>query len=46
MIIDKDVKKFIIFCEDTIRNALMKIEKNEEQIIFAVTSSGTLEQCS
>lgn len=43
MIIDKNITKYIIFCEESVLNALEKINANEEQIIFAVTSSGILE---
>lgn len=43
MIIDKNISKYIVFCEESIRNALEKINENEEQIIFAVTASGILE---
>ncbi|MGK5091861.1 N-acetylneuraminate synthase family protein [Deltaproteobacteria bacterium TL4] len=43
MIIDKNLSKFIIYYEESILNALIKIENNEEQCIFAVTQSGELE---
>ena len=42
MIIDKNYTKYIVLEEDTIMRALKKINDNEEQIIFVVTSSGLL----
>ena len=43
MIIDKNIKKYIILSEESLSAALGKIEENEEQIIFVITPSGILE---
>lgn len=43
MIIDKSIKKYIVFSEDTIVNGLQKISQNKSRIIFSVTESGILE---
>lgn len=43
MIIDKNIKKYIVFSEDSIVNGLQKISDNKSRIIFSVTESGILE---
>jgi len=43
MIIDREIKRFIIFSEDTILQALEKISQNKLRVIFAVSESGVLE---
>lgn len=43
MIIDRALKPHIIFAEDSILNALKKIEKNKGRIIFCVSEYGQLE---
>ncbi len=43
MIIDRDIRKYIIFSEDTILHALEKISQNKMGVIFAVSESGLME---
>lgn len=43
MFIDRDLKKYVIFSEDSVLNALKKISDNKSRIIFSVTESGILE---
>ncbi|TLS35165.1 N-acetylneuraminate synthase family protein [Pseudalkalibacillus caeni] len=43
MIIDKNIKKYIVYSQDSIVNALKKISDNKEQIIFSVDEYGVLE---
>ncbi|MBW0434116.1 N-acetylneuraminate synthase family protein [Leptospira yasudae] len=42
MIIEKKISKYIIYHEDSIRNALRKIESNKAKTIFAVTEDNRL----
>lgn len=43
MIIDRNISDYIVFVEDSLHNALRKIEKNRQRFILAVSQSGTLE---
>lgn len=43
MIIDKDIKKYIVFSEDSLLHALEKISNNKMRIVFAVNEVGLLE---
>lgn len=43
MIIDRNISKYIVFSEDSVINALRKINQNKERIIFCVSSRGVLE---
>lgn len=43
MIIDKNIGKYLVFSEDTLRNALVKINDNKERVVFAVDETGRLE---
>ncbi|AFZ49063.1 N-acetylneuraminate synthase family protein [Dactylococcopsis salina] len=43
MIIDRNLRPYIIFTEDSILNALKKIEENQGRIIFCVSENGQLE---
>jgi sialic acid synthase SpsE/sugar phosphate isomerase/epimerase len=43
MIIDKNIHRFIVFSEDSVLNALSKINTNRSGIAFCVSSSGVLE---
>lgn len=43
MIIDRNLSKFIIFSEDSLHNALQKINENKFRIVFCVSSNGYLE---
>ena len=43
MLIDRNIAKYIVFCEDNILDALKKISDNKSGTIFSVTESGTLE---
>lgn len=43
MIIDRDLKPYIVFAEDSILNALKKIEENQGRIIFCVSEHGQLQ---
>ena len=43
MIVDKNIKKYIVFSEDSIVNGLQKISGNKSRIVFSVTESGILE---
>lgn len=43
MIIDKQVRPYIVFAEDTLLDALKKISDNKSRVVFAVTESGALE---
>lgn len=40
--IDKSISKYIVFDQENLRDALQKINSNEERIIFAVSPSGIL----
>ena len=42
MIIDKNIKKYIVFAEDSLLHALQKISGNKMRVIFAVNESGIL----
>ncbi len=42
MIIDKKISKYIVFCEDSIRNSLKKIESNKAKTVFAVTEDNRI----
>jgi N-acetylneuraminate synthase len=42
MIIEKNISKYITYAEDSIKNALKKIENNHSKIIFAVTDDNKL----
>lgn len=43
MNIDRDIKKYIVFSEDSLIHGLEKISRNKRQIIFAVSESGVME---
>lgn len=43
MIVDRNVARFMVFSEDTLANALRKINDNKMQVAFCVSSSGVLE---
>jgi N-acetylneuraminate synthase len=43
MIIDKDIKKFLVFSENSIIHALDKISKNKKRVVFITDETGTLE---
>ncbi|CAA7613618.1 Sialic acid synthase [Candidatus Terasakiella magnetica] len=43
MIIDKNIAKYSVFSEDTLRNALRKINDNKERVVFAVGETGRLD---
>ncbi|MDA3791068.1 MAG: N-acetylneuraminate synthase family protein [Desulfobacula sp.] len=43
MIIERNFSKYAVFTEDTLLNALNKISKNKERLIFVVSESGILE---
>ena len=43
MIIDKNIKDLVIFSEDTLYNALHRINANKIRCVFCVSSSGQLE---
>jgi sialic acid synthase SpsE/sugar phosphate isomerase/epimerase len=43
MIIDKNIRKYIVFKEDSILQALEQISKNKKRIVFAVSENGVLE---
>ena len=43
MIIDRHISNFIVFCEESILEALKKISKNEGRIVFSVTEKGVLD---
>lgn len=43
MIIDRKLKKYIIYDEDSVRKALEKIEANDMRVIFVVDEAGMLE---
>lgn len=42
MIIEKNIYKYVVFCEDSIKNALKKIEANQAKTIFGVTEDNKL----
>jgi len=42
VIIDRDIKKYIVFAEDSVLHALGKISGNKMRIIFAVDEKGVL----
>jgi len=42
MIIDRHFSNYIVFCEDSIIEALKKISKNTGRIVFSVTEKGVL----
>jgi len=43
MIIEKNIKQYIVFSEDSILNALRKISDNKSRVVFSVTESGAIE---
>ncbi len=43
MIVERNFTKFVVFSEDTLLNALQKINENQCRVIFAVSESGILE---
>ena len=43
MLIKKSIKNFIVFREDTILDALIKIEDNKHGVIFVLDYNGILE---
>lgn len=43
MITDHDISKFIVFSDDSLRNALAKISQNRSRIVMCVSASGVLE---
>ncbi|MBL7074370.1 N-acetylneuraminate synthase family protein [candidate division KSB1 bacterium] len=43
MNIDKDIKKYIVFSEDSLLHGLEKISKNKRQIVFGVSEAGVME---
>lgn len=43
MIIDKNVSKYLIVADESIRNGLRKIEANEDGVIFCVDNDGILQ---
>lgn len=43
MIIDKNIAKYLVFTEDSLFNALRKINENKERMVFAVGETGRLE---
>jgi CBS domain-containing protein len=43
MIIDKDIKKYLVFSENSIIHALDKISKNKKRVVFITDETGTLE---
>ncbi|EKO08644.1 N-acetylneuraminate synthase family protein [Leptospira interrogans] len=42
MIIDKNISQYVVFWEDSIKNALKKIEANKSKTIFAVSEGNKL----
>lgn len=42
MIIEKNIYKYVVFCEDSIKNALKKIDANQAKTIFGVTEDNKL----
>jgi sialic acid synthase SpsE/sugar phosphate isomerase/epimerase len=43
VITDRDISKFIVFSDDSLRNALAKISQNRSRIAMCVSASGVLE---
>jgi N-acetylneuraminate synthase len=43
MIIDKNIAKYLVFAEDSLLNALRKINENKHRMVFAVAETGRLE---
>src|SRR5689334_17922449 len=43
MIIDRNIAKYVVYCEDPILNALRRISDNKSGAVFSVTESGQLE---
>jgi len=43
MLIDRNIEKFIVLSDESIRTALKKIDANKSRIIFAVNQHGVLE---
>jgi sialic acid synthase SpsE/sugar phosphate isomerase/epimerase len=43
MIIERNLTSFMVYCEDTIGEALKKISKNAGRIVFSVTEKGMIE---
>jgi sialic acid synthase SpsE/sugar phosphate isomerase/epimerase len=43
MTINRHISKFMVFCEESIIEAIKKISKNEERIVFSVTEKGVLD---
>ena len=43
MIIERNISKYIVYCEDPLVSALRRINENKSRIVFSVTEAGKLE---
>ena len=43
MIIDKEISELLVSSDSSVLSALRKIDENEQQIVFVVTSTGHLD---
>ena len=43
MIIEKQIKPYVVYYEDTIQNALQKINQNTKRVVYCISESGVLE---
>lgn len=43
MIIERNLSKYIVYCEDPLVSALRRINENKSRIVFSVTEAGKLE---
>lgn len=43
MILDRNLSRFIVFSEDSLHNALMRINDNKARVVLCVSASGVLE---
>ena len=43
MIIDRNIARYVVYCEDPVLNALRRISDNKSGAVFSVTESGELE---
>lgn len=43
MVIERQLKKLVVFADETVREALQRIDQNQNRIVFAVAESGILQ---
>jgi CBS domain-containing protein len=43
MIIERNLSKYIVYCEDSLVSALRRINENKSRVVFSVSEAGKLE---